>query len=184
MNTPAWLQQYWVSLLALLLAAGLWLAQSIGFAPLTARYRKLLIAAGEIGASLDPRLAAAPLPPRVTHLFLENSVSLEDAERLSQSGFFATDLVRRVSEAAVASGLDVAASQPGSATQTATTVEVRAELRLQGRYEQVVHVLDQLALEGTFYRIEGLSLAPLPKGGVEVELKLARMLFKRGTASP
>ncbi len=184
MSETLFLKRYWVTLLALLVAASLWFAHSLAFAPLAAHYRKQLIAAGELGASLDPRLAAAPLPPRVTQLFVTNSVTASDAERLSQSGFFATDLVRRVSGTAVAAGLDVAASQPGPATHTGMSVEVRAELRLQGKYTQIVHLLDALAHEGTFYRIEGLSLAPLPKGGVEAELKLARMLLKRGTVSP
>jgi Cu/Ag efflux pump CusA len=127
-------------------------------------------------------LAVAPLPPRVTHIFQVNSVSNADAERMSQSGFYATDLVRRVSEIAVANGLDVAASQPGSASHTTTTIEVRAELRLQGRYEQVVRLLDQLAHEGEFYRLEAMTLAPLAKGGVEADLQITRMLMKRGGA--
>jgi type II secretion system (T2SS) protein M len=173
------IQHHWAALLALLLGAGLWAAHTLSFAPLAAHYRRQLTAAGEIGASLDPRLAVAPLPPRVTRLFQANSISAADADRLSQSGSFATDLVRRVSEIAVANGLDVVASQPGAASHTTSTIEVRAQLRLQGRYEQVVRLLDQLAHEGAFYRLDGLSLAPLERGGVEADLQVTRMLMKR-----
>ena len=179
--TSAPIRRHWAAILAVLLAAGLWAVDSLSFAPLAAHYRRQLTAAGEIGASLDPRLAVAPLPPRVTQLFQANSVAPTDAERLSQSGSHVTDLVRRVSEIAVANGLDVVSSQPGAASHTTSTLEVRAQLRLHGRYEQVVRLLDQLAREGTFYRLESLSLAPLDRGGIEANLHLTRMLMKRVT---
>ena len=184
MSAASPLRRFWASVLALIVGAVLWSVHTLDFGPLAARYRTQLTQAGEIGASLDPRLAAAPLPPRVAHLFQVNSVGATEAERLSQSGSLATDLVRRVSETAVAAGINVAASQPGSASQTATSIEVRAQLRLQGQYDQVVRLLDALSREGALYRIEVLSLAPLPRGGVEADLRIARMLLKRGAATP
>ncbi len=183
MTRPTNVLRFWTAIVALLVGAGMWSAHTLSFSPLAAHYRKQLEAAGEIGASLDPRLAVAPVPPRVTHLFQVNSVTNADAEQKSQSGFYATDLVRRVSEIAVANGLDVAASQPGSASHTTSTLEVRAELQLRGRYEQLVRLLDQLAREGAFYRLEAMSLAPLGSGGVEADLQITRMLMKRGGGS-
>jgi hypothetical protein len=109
----------------------------------------------------------------------KNSLSEEESDQLSQSGFLATDLVRRLAGAAGACGLDVVASQPGSVAPTPSTVEVRAELRLRGRYTEIVHLLDALALERTLYRIERLSLAPLPGGLVEARLEVARVFLKR-----
>jgi hypothetical protein len=168
---------------ALLLGAALWAADTAGFAPLAARYQRLLVEAGEMGATFDPRLAVAPLPPRVTELFRENSVAVADADRLAQSGHFATDLVRRVSATALQRGIEVSASQPGAATQTAAALEVRAQLVLQGRYEQVVELLDDLAREGALYRVEELSLTPEENGRVVADLQLARMvLTRRGPA--
>jgi hypothetical protein len=64
-------------------------------------------------------------------------------------------------------------------TQTPSTVEVRAELRLRGRYTQIVKLLDTLAQERSLYRIERLSLAPLPGGNVESKLEVARVFLKR-----
>ena len=180
MTSPPNVLRFWTATVALLIGAGLWAAHTLSFSPLASYYRKQLQAAGEIGASLDPRLAVAPLPPRVTQLFQANSVSNLEAERISQSGFYATDLVRRVSEIAVANGLEVEASEPGSASHTTATLEVRAELRLRGRYEQIVRLLDQLAHEGAFYRVEEMSLAPLENGAVEADIQLTRMLMKRG----
>jgi hypothetical protein len=109
----------------------------------------------------------------------KNSLSEAEANQLSQSGFLATDLVRRLAGAAVACGIDVAASQPGTVAQTATTIEVRAEVRLRGRYALVVKLLDTLARERSLYRVERLSIAPLGNGVVESRLEVARVFLKR-----
>src|SRR5580765_1823926 len=155
------LRRFWPALAALLVLALLSSVHSLVFSPLAGRYRQQLEAAGELGAPLDPRLVLAPLPPRVTDMLRKNSLSEAEANQLSQSGFLATDLVRRLAGAAVGVGIDVAASEPGSVAQTPGTVEVRAQLRLRGRYAQVVKLMDALASERSFYRIERLSVLPL-----------------------
>jgi hypothetical protein len=182
--SPSPLRRFWPALVSLLVLAVLWTVHTLGFQPLAVRYQHQLADGGDIGASLDPRLAAAPLPPRVTDLLRRNSVASEDADRLSQSGFLATDLVRRLSETAVQCGIDVAASEPGTATQTPTTLEVRAHLRLHCRYAQFVELFDDLAEEHSLYRVERLSVLPLPNGRIDVDLWVARVLLKRGARLP
>lgn len=181
---PSALRRYWPALAALLVLALMWSVHSLSFQPLAQRYQRQLADAGDIGASLDPRLAAAPLPPRVTDLLRRNSVATEDADRLSQSGFLATDLVRKLSGTAVECGIDVVASDPGVASQTPSTLEVRAHLRLRCRYEQYVEFLDDLAEEHALYRIERMSLLPLPNRQVDAELWIARVMLKRGVKTP
>lgn len=183
MITPSRALHYVPTIVALAIGVSLWVFHTTQFSPLAARYRTLLREAGEMGATLDPRLAVAPLPPRVTDLFRENSLPVADADRLAQSGFLATDLVRSVSEGAAECGITVAASQPGAATQTATSIEVHAHLDLQGRYEQIVSLLDELAHEGELLRVDELLISPLPGGRVRAELEVTRMLLKRGRPS-
>lgn len=181
-STPAAdsLRRFWAVLAALAVLALLSSVHSLRFGPLANRYRQLLHDAGEMGAPLDARLGLAPLPPRVTDLLRRNSLSPAEAEQMSQSGFLATDLVRRVAGTAVGCGIDVAASEPGTVTQTLNTVEVRAELRLHGRYAQIVELLDRLSREHSLYRIEELGIVPLPGAVVEAKIELARVLLKRG----
>ncbi|MCE9627739.1 MAG: hypothetical protein K8R56_07475 [Candidatus Eisenbacteria bacterium] len=179
-ETNATLRRYWPALASLLVLALLWAVHSLAFAPLAARYRAQLADAGEIGASLDPRLAEAPLPPRVTDLLRRNSVAAADADRLARSGFLATDLVRRLSDAAVECGIEVAASEPGLASQTPSTLEVRAHLRLRCRYAQFVELLDDLAKERSFYRIERMAIQATNNGQIDAEIWMARILLKRG----
>ncbi len=177
------LRRFWPALVCLIVLALLWLVHSLGFAPLATRYRKQLAGAGDLGASLDPSLVAAPLPPRVVDLMRRNSVADADAARLGESGFLATDLVRRVAETAVGCGIDVAASEPGATTQTVNTLEVRARLRMHCRYDQLVELLDDLAEEHSLYRVEQLSLVPLPRGLVDADLWVARVLLKRAAGT-
>jgi hypothetical protein len=178
------LRRFWPALASLLVLALLSSVHSLVFAPLAGRYRQQLQAAGELGAPLDPRLVLAPLPPRVTDMLRKNSLSEAEANQLSQSGFLATDLVRRLASAAVECGIDVAASQPGTVAQTVSTVEVRAEVRLRGRYSLVVKLLDTLARERALYRIEKISIAPLGNGIVETRLEVARVFLKRSGGTP
>jgi hypothetical protein len=178
-RSPEPMRRFWPALTALLVLALLTAVHSTVFGPLAVRYRQQLLAAGELGAPLDPRLVLAPLPPRVTDLLRRNSLTAAEADRLSQSGFLATDLVRRVAGVAMENGIDVAASEPGTVAQTPGSVEVRAQLRLRGRYAQIVALLDQLSKERSLYRVEQLSLSPLPGGLVEAKLGLARAILKR-----
>lgn len=175
------LRRLWPALVSLVLLAGLWTAHTLAFRPLAVRYRAQLAGAGDVGASLDPRLAEAPLPPRVVDLLRSNSLLAADAERLGQSGSLATDLVRRLSEAATGCGITVAASEPGTATQTASTLEVRAHVRLRCRFGQLVELLDELSAERALYRVERLSLAPQPENMLDAELWVARVMIKRGS---
>ena len=168
---------------AVLVLALLSLVQTLAFAPLASRYRARLAAGGDAGASLDPSLASAPPPARVTDVLRHNSVGIADASRLSQSGFLATDLVRRLSESARRNGIEVASSEPGAATQTATTVEVRAHLKLRCRYAELVSLLGALAADRSLYRIERMAVAPRARGGTDAEIWVARVLLKRGSTS-
>src|SRR5262249_55734737 len=129
--------------------------------------------------SLDPRLASAPPPQRVVELLRHNSVAAGDADRLIQSGFLATDLVRQLSESAAGCGIDVAGSEPGVATQGARTVEVRAHVRLRCRYAQLVELLADLAEQHSLYRVERMALNPQPSGIAVAELWIARVIVKR-----
>lgn len=179
MISPSPLRRLWPALASLVVLALLWAAHTLGFRPLATRYKGQLADAGSIGASLDLSLAAAPLPPRVLDLMRKNSVSRAEAARLTESGTLATDLVRRISETAGGCGIEVAASQPGTTTQAAGSIEVRAGLRLRCRYAQLVELLGDLSEEHTLYRIEQLTVTPLGGGRVDVDLEVARALVLR-----
>lgn len=178
------LRTTWPAFAALLVLAAFWLAHSLGFQPLAVRYRRQLSDAGAIGASLDPSLQSAPLPPRVIDVMHRNSVDAAEGRRLMASGLLATELVRRISATAVECGIDVSASEPGAAAQTTGTLEVRARLRLHCRYDQLVELLDDLKSERMLYRIEQLTVSPMQGGRVNVDLEVAQALVLQQAGTP
>lgn len=171
------------ALFAVLVLALFMLVHALAFTPMAAHYRRLLAAAGTVGASIDPSLAPPPVPAPVTLFLQQNSVEASEAGRRADSGELATDLVRRVSEAADACGLEVVESTPGVANRTQGPLEVRAHVRLQGRYEQVVALLERLDGDRALYRIDRMNLSGAETGRAELELWLARMLIERGEAA-
>jgi hypothetical protein len=87
------------ALAAILVLAIVLLVHTLVFEPLAARYHRQLAQSGEIAASLDPSLAASPIPMPVQDLLMDNSVEASDAARLAESGELATDLVKRIADA-------------------------------------------------------------------------------------
>ncbi|MEY4375304.1 MAG: Type secretion system protein subtype b [Candidatus Eisenbacteria bacterium] len=160
------------------------LVHTLVFTPLANRYRLQLRAAGGIGASIDPSLRTAPIPVHVQELLTANSVPAVEASRLLESGGLATDLVRRLSEAADASGLTVVESTPGTTAQTTNSIEVRARLRLRGGYPQMLALLDRLDRDAPLERIERMSLQGGEQGVLELDLWVAQFLLKREGAQP
>lgn len=179
-NPAPWTRSLGPALLALGTFAVFSLVNSLSFQPLAARYHEQLAKAGAVGASIDPRLAVSPVPPRVQELLRLNSVTTAEADRLVASGQLATDLVRTVSDLADGIGLDIVESEPGVVTQSGGTLEVRAQLRLRARYAQIVELLDRFAQQRALVRIERLVVSPGEGDRVEVELRVASVRLKRG----
>lgn len=171
------------ALFAVLVLALFMLVHVLVFAPMAARYRQLLASAGTIGASIDPSLAPPPVPASVTLFLQRNSVESNEAEGRAESGGLATDLVGRVAQAADSCGLALVESTPGVANRTRGPLEVRAHIRLQGRYEQIIRLLDRLDRDRALYRVERMNLTGGETGAVELELWIARMHIERGGAA-
>jgi len=149
------------------------------FQPLEQRYRRALVAAGPMGATLDPSQTTQALPPRVYTLLIENARPTSEVERAAQSGALAGELMQTLSGVAGRHGLDVVVSEPGLLTEQPTQLQVRAHLRMRGRYAGVVSFLEDLSRQPGLYRIERLLLEPDDDGRLEIELNVARLLLKR-----
>ncbi len=152
---------------------------SLVFMPLEQRYRRALAAAGPMGATLDPSQATQALPPRVYTLLIENARPASEVDRDAQSGELAGQLMQVLSGVAGRHGLDVIVSEPRLLTQQATRVQVRAHLRMRGRYSGLVGFLDELSKQPGLYRVERLMLDPDEGSIHEIELHVAQLLLKR-----
>lgn len=152
------------------------------FRPLEQRYRRALAAAGPIGATLDPSQASRALPPRVYTLLIENARGASQLDRDAQSGALAGELMQALSGVARRHGLDVIVSEPRVLTQQPTRIQVRAHLRMRGRYADLVGFLDDLSSQPGLYRLERLLIEPGETGVHDIEIHVAQLLLKRPEA--
>lgn len=163
------------------LAAGLVFLgiHSLVFKPLESRYRRALLAAGPMGATLDPSQTTQALPPRVYTLLIENARPASEVDHAAQSGALAGELMQALSGVAGRHGLDVVVSEPGVLTQQPTRVQVRAHLRMRGRYVGLVGFLDDLSRQPGLYRVERMLVDPGEDALQDIELNVAQLLLKR-----
>lgn len=173
------LRRNWPVLGALALLGVFALVHATMFRPLVDRYRGALQRAGAMGAVFDPGRAEPTMPPRVFALITDNSMPAADADRRSQSGALGAELLQDLSQAASRRNLDVVVTEPGQSSQLTEGVQVRANLRMRGRYADFVAFLDDLARSGRLVAVERFSIRPTPTGEDEIELQVARFLLKR-----
>ncbi len=152
---------------------------TFAFEPLSQRYRRALAAAGPMGATLDPSQATQALPPRVYTLLIENARPASEVDQAAQSGALAGELMQTLSGVAGRHGLDVVVSEPGLLTEQASRLQVRAHVRMRGRYAGLVAFLDELSQQPGLYRIERLTVDPGDEGLPEIDLSVAQLLLKR-----
>ena len=149
------------------------------FQPLEQRYRRALVEAGPMGATLDPSQAIRALPPRVYTLLIENARPASQLDHAAQSGALASALMQELSEVAGRHGLDVVVSEPGILTQQPSRVLARAHLRMRGRYTGLVGFLDDLSQHHGLYRIERMLVDPNEGSVHDIEIHVAQLLLKR-----
>ena len=176
------LRRHWPVFASLIVLAVFGAIHVLTFVPMAQRYERAVHNAGDMGATFDPSGAQPAMPPHVAVLLTENSLPSASAEQQGQSGALAATLMQHVAEAADRHGLDVVVSEPGVLTQTPAAVEVRAHLRMRGRYAQFVEMVDALAHDGALYRIERFSMAPTGAANQDIELWVARLWLKRSAA--
>jgi hypothetical protein len=157
------------------------LVHSVVFGPLAARYSSALATARSLGLSVDPAhpFATSPLPPRVYALLMDNSLPVSEADARAQSGSLAAEVVQLISGIAARHGLEVVVAEPGTLTTQANSVELRAHLKLRGRYSDFVAMLDELAAGGRLWYVERFSMDSLDPHREDMELWISSCILKR-----
>ncbi len=178
------LRQHWPIFTAFTVMILFLLVDSFVFHPLADRYHRALRSAGAMNSVLGAGATMPALPPRVFTLLADNSLPAAEADAQGQSGQLAAQLMQELSQAAGRHDLELVVTEPGVLTQQPTGLQVRAHLRLRGRYPSLVAFLDDLARSGRLYRIERLSFQPDEGGRHLVELFVERLVLKRTGVRP
>jgi hypothetical protein len=149
----------------------------VGYQPLARRYERAVRRAEALGmpvGSSDPIVA-----PRVTLLIEANALAAAEAERQANSGELAARMLGDVSTLAGRHGLVVLATDQGNVSQRPSDVQVRAQVRLRGRWDGLLRLLDELAASGTLVGVDRFVLATTGDRDVVMDLSLSRLVLKR-----
>jgi hypothetical protein len=150
------------------------------FRPLAARYQGALDRAAALGLMVDPSHPATQLPisPRLFALLADNSLPAAEADRRSQSGSLAAEMVQTLSTAAARRGLETVVAEPGLLTQQPGSIEVRAHLSLRGSYSSFVGLLDDLARGGRLWTVERFIIRPSTGASENIEVWMGCCVLK------
>ena len=168
----------WQAVAALLALLAFGAVHAAGFQPTLARHRQRLQQASELGMPLDPTDAPPAASPRTAALLAGTSLNTAVAEEQGTSGALTAALLDEVTRLAAKCGLDPVATEQGLVTQLPTSVQVRAHLKLRGRYAAFVDLLGELARSRSLVMVDRFTLQA-GAGGQEIEIWLSQLVLKR-----
>jgi len=154
------------------------------FRPAAERYRKALSNVGGIEAVFNPSGQRPVLPPRVFALIAQHSLAPQDAIDRGNSGALGVVLLEELGRVATRAGLRVESSEPGPVVQQPLSLQVRAQLRLRGRYSAIVSFFDELARVKSLMMVDHFQITALESGEDQLEVSISRLYLKRATGTP
>ena len=180
--SPYWTnlaRKNWQAVAALLVCLGFAAAHAAAFQPMLTRYRASLRQATELGMPLDATGAPPAASPRTAALLAGNSLNAEVAEEQGTSGALTAGLIDEVTHRAAKCGLEVVATEQGLVTQLPSSVQVRAHLRLRGRYAAFVDLLGELSRSGSLLAVDRFTLQASAGGSQNIEVWMSQVVLKR-----
>lgn len=173
------LRRPWPALAALLVLAGFSIVHAFWFRPDARRYQRVLQQANDMGMGLDPA-KSPPLPsPQVYTLLSRNSLRAAVAETQGNSGALTAAMLENLTRIASRRGMEVVSTEQGQVTQLKNSVQVRAHLRLRGRYASFVGFLDDLARSGTLFAVDRFTLESGQGRNQNLELWMSQYILKQ-----
>jgi hypothetical protein len=153
------------------------------FVPAARRYEAALKRAGDFGLA-GANQSSQTLPPRVFALLTDNAVPGMQFIQGASSGVLTAGLLDDLNKRAAAHGLEVLVTEPGLLTQLPQAVQVRAHLKLRGRYTDFVTLLDDLSRSGSLTALDRFTLMPTESNREIVEVWMSRSILKQPERRP
>jgi hypothetical protein len=154
-------------------------AHAAAFQPMLTRYHRHVRKAAELGTPLDATGAQPAASPQVTALLTDISLNTAVAEEQGTSGALTAGLLDEVTRLVAKCGLEVVATEQGMVTQLPSSVQVRAHLKLRGRYAAFVDLLGELSRSGSLVAVDRFNLQAGESGGQDIEIWMSQIVLKR-----
>lgn len=180
--SPSWTsfaRRNWQAVAALLVLVAFAGVHVAAFRPVLARYHRDLQHAVELGMPLDASGTPVAASARVTTLLAGNSLNAAVAEEQGTSGALTAGLLDEVTRLVARCGLQVVATEQGLVTQLPGSVQVRAHLKLRGRYAAFVDLLGGISRSGTLVAVDRFELKAAGGDGQDIEVWLTQHILKR-----
>jgi len=169
----------WQTIAALLVCLGFAATHAAAFQPVLARYRRDVRQAAELGMPLDATGTQPAASPRTAALLAGNSLNAAVAEEQGTSGALTAGLLDEVTRLVAKCGLEVVATEQGLVTQLPSSVQVRAHLKLRGRYAAFVDLLGELSRSGSLVAVDRFTLQAGAGGRQDLEVWMSQLILKR-----
>jgi hypothetical protein len=179
---PAWMnlaRRNWQATAALIVCLGFAAAHLAAFRPVLARHRNDILRAAKLGAPFDFNSEQPAASPRTAALLARNSLNAAVAEEQGTSGALTASLLDEVTRLVAKCGLEVVATEQGLVTQLPSSVQVRAHLKLRGRYAQFVDLLGELDRSGSLVAVERFTVQAGAGSGQDIEVWMNQLVLKR-----
>jgi len=170
-------------ILAIVVLALLTVIHQLWFEPTAARYARTIKQATDLGMPLDPNNMPRVMPPRLFALIADNSLPASQAQDAANSGSLTAEFLGELTQRMGQRNLAVVSTEPAPTTQDAHSIQLRAHVRMRGRYQDVVQLMDDLARDKRLFGVDRFTVAPEDNGSVTVELWASRLVLKAGGPS-
>jgi hypothetical protein len=173
------IRKSWLPAAALLAFLAFAAIHAAAFRPLRERYQSGVRRAVELGMPLDGSSAPAAASPRILNLLAAISLDAAAAEERGTSGVLTAGLLDETARLAARHGLEVRATEQGLVTQLPSRVQVRAHLRLRGRYASFVGLLGDLARPNRLLAVDRFAIHAGPSASQDIDLWATQLILKR-----
>jgi hypothetical protein len=183
---PAWegfARRNWQAFAALLVFLVFAAVHAVVFRPVLARYQRDVRQATELGMPLDAAGGSPAASARVSALIAGNSLNAAVAEEQGTSGALTAGLLDEVTRLVSRAGLQIVATEQGMVTQLPGSVQVRAHLKLRGRYAAFVDLLGRFSRSGTLVTVDRFSLQTAGGDDLDIEVWLTQHILKRSRSA-
>ena len=180
---PLWsatLRRHWPVAGALAVLVIFMAVHVLWFRPAMARYHAAAQRISALGGGLE--LAGSPprMSPRLHAVLSNNALRAPVAEEQGNSGQLTAGMLGDLTRIAGKHGLEVIQTDQGPVTQLPGSVQLRAHLKLRGRYAEFVDLLAALGKSGTLFAVDRFAIQSDGAGQQVIEIWVSQYILKQG----
>ncbi|MBI5709846.1 MAG: hypothetical protein HZC42_05985 [Candidatus Eisenbacteria bacterium] len=179
---PAWsatLRRHWPVAGALAVFVVFVALHVLWFRTALARYQAAAQRISALGGGLELAGSPATMSSQLRAALSNNTLRAPVAEEQGNSGQLTAGMLEDLTRLAGKRGLEVVQTEQGPVTQLPGSVQVRAHLKLRGRYAEFVDLLGALGRSGTLFAVDRFKIESDTAGQQMIEMWVSQYILKQ-----